>query len=677
MSKKLIFLMLTAVLLCICLSGSADENSLKFDRSVDQLFEGETLQTQLVWKDSPAEGEITYASSDTGVATVDSEGLVTAVHKGKTVISVSVKTDKETFKAKLPLKVSRSVTELDIDTSRLSVYTGNEEEIAGLLAQDGSELPVLVLPVKKNAEIRASALPKDASNRKITMTSADENVLRVKGKTVSGRQAGQTILTIASEQNPEVAVQYRVLVLQPVSRISVSAPGKSVAVGATLALSAEVSPADASLTKIVWSSSDERIATVDENGVVTGVGRGNARIVAAAQDGSGSRASMNIKVTQGIQGITLDQTDVTVAAGKTVVLRAKVEPANADDRDVVWTSSDESVATVNRQGRVSGVALGECEIICTSKTTGTIEARAHVHVQQPVTSVAFGDAPAVYAGESAQLNWTVSPENASQQALTFTSGNPRVLTVDAQGAVTGVAPGETYVSAMTTDGTNRRARVKVTVYQHVQGVHMKRSTAYIDVGETAVTGAVLEPEKASNKNMTWEVADPSMVSVEKVKNQGNRIKIRGLAQGQTTVTGVTEDGGFPATLNVWVGDWDHALSIKEAHVAGADVYLTVRNDSPLTITSITAEVSVFDIDGKPVPANSKDDSNTFKVVFRKQLLPGEMTTEKDWKYVNFKLPESTTVAEYQVRIVQYQIDNDWVKTIRKKFQPLFKCPVHL
>ena len=286
MSKKLIFLMLTAVLLCICLSGSADGNSLKFDRSVDQLFEGETLQTQLVWKDSPAEGEITYASSDTGVATVDSEGLVTAVHKGKTVISVSVKTDKETFKAKLPLKVSRSVTELDIDTSRLSVYTGNEEEIAGLLAQDGSELPVLVLPVKKNAEIRASALPKDASNRKINMTSADENVLRVKGKTVSGRQAGQTILTIASEQNPEVAVQYRVLVLQPVSRISVSAPGKSVAVGATLALSAEVSPADASLTKIVWSSSDERIATVDENGVVTGVGRGNARIVAAAQDGS-------------------------------------------------------------------------------------------------------------------------------------------------------------------------------------------------------------------------------------------------------------------------------------------------------------------------------------------------------------------------------------------------------
>ena len=110
---------------------------------------------------------------------------------------------------------------------------------------------------------------------------------------------------------------------------------------------------------------------------------------------------------------------------------------------------------------------------------------------------------------------------------------------------------------------------------------------------------------------------------------------------------------------------------------GADVYLTVKNDSGLTITYITAEVSVFDVDGKPVPANSEDGSNTFKVVYKKTLKPGASTKEKDWKYVDFKLPESLKVSEYVVKITQYQIENDWIKNIRKKHQPTKHCPVHL
>ena len=87
---------------------------------------------------------------------------------------------------------------------------------------------------------------------------------------------------------------------------------------------------------------------------------------------------------------------------------------------------------------------------------------------------------------------------------------------------------------------------------------------------------------------------------------------------------------------------------------------------------------MFDIDGNPVPCNKKDKkSNTYQMVYKKTLEPGASTKEKDWKVVNFKLPESTTVAEYVVKITEFEIDHDWIKVIRKQNQPTKKCPVHL
>ena len=80
---------------------------------------------------------------------------------------------------------------------------------------------------------------------------------------------------------------------------------------------------------------------------------------------------------------------------------------------------------------------------------------------------------------------------------------------------------------------------------------------------------------------------------------------------------------------------------------------------------------------EPVPCNSKDDSNTYVMTYKKTLEPGDVTKEKDWKTVNFKLPDSPTVHEYVVKVTEFEIDHDWIKVIRKNNQPTQKCPVHL
>ena len=566
---------------------------------------------------------------------------------------------------------------LEVNTAKLPLYDAADPILAGLVSTEAEGLPVLLIQAKKSQELHATVLPKTAKNRKVKLSAGDDTVIRVNGNKITGLKAGETILTIASVQEPAVSVQYRVLVVQPVTRISVKASAKSVAVGEKISLTAEIMPENATMQQVTWSSADERIATVDGDGIVTGVKKGNARIVATAADGSKVRANINVNVTQNAAEIVLNQKDVSVAVGKSAVLKATVLPKDTNDKSVLWSSSDESIAKVNQQGRITGAAVGDCEIICTSKSTGEVQAKAAVHVLLPVKKIIFGSAPTLYVRENAQLTWTVEPADASIQALTFSSGNQKILTVDANGVVTGVKAGETWVNALSTDGSNRRARVKVKILQHVEGVHMKRNTAYVSRGETSVTGAELEPKDASNKNMTWTSADPSVAKVTPVKKQGNRVKITGVSNGETFVTGVTEDGGFQTSLRVKIGDWDRALKLTNAEVRGADAFLTVRNVSDLNITSITAEVSVFDTDGNPVPANSKNGSNTFKMVYKKTLSPGSSTKEANWKYVDFKLPDSLTVSEYVVKVTQYQIDHDWVKTIREKYQPTKKCPVHL
>ena len=568
---------------------------------------------------------------------------------------------------------------LELNTAKLQVYAANSPKLEGLKIAEDNTLPVIVLSARKSVQLQVNVTPKTVKNKKVTLTSDNEAIARVKGNSVTGQKPGQAVLTIASAQDPSVKIQYRIVVIQPITRITLTAPAKSVGIGGTMQLKPAYTPADASRKEVTWTSANPQIATVDKNGVVTGLKRGNARITATATDGSNIRANISIQVTQSAQKITLDKSSLTIDVGRNAMLKATVLPQDTNNKKVVWSSSNAKVATVDKQGRVNGVSLGDCEIICASEEAGNVLAKAAVHVQQPVKKVAFGPAPAVYNNETAQLTWTIDPANASNPKLSFASSNERILTVDQNGAVTGVTGGEATVTATTTDGSRRQAKVKVKVLQHLTGVHMLRKTAYIDFGTTSTAGAVLEPEKAKNvnPNMTWESADPSIASVRQNAKAANKVDITGVAYGMTEIYGTTEDGGFRTALTVRVGDWENSLKITNAHVEGADAFLTLKNVGTVNITSITAEVTVYDIDGKVVPSNRRDPSKPFKLVYTKTLEPGASTRENGWKTVDFMLPDSLTVSDYVIRVTQFEIEHDWVKVLPRKKQPSKKCPVHI
>ena len=674
--RKVIISLLIVMLLCCSLPALAAGNTMMFDKNINVVFEGETLQTVLNREGDAAEGEVAYESMNTRIATVDGNGVVTGVARGRTTINAVLKTEKKTYKTQLSLTVARKATSVEVETARLPIYEPADEKLAGVLTvRDNAEenaLPVLTLPVKKSYNLQISVQPREAMNRKAVLTSGNEEVLRVRGTSITGLQPGEAVLTIANELSPEVKTQFRVLVVQPVTRITATAPAPSVPVGGQMQLSAEVLPADATLPQITWTSMNEEVATVDAGGVVTGHKRGNVRLVASVADGSATRANLNLKVTQTAEEITLDHPELTVNVGRSAILRATVLPKDTNDKSVVWTSSDEKIATVSSQGRITAVSVGSCEIICASREAGQVTASATVHVQQPVTRVTLDKAADIYAGETGQLTWSVEPAEATNPAVEFSSSEPDIVTVSADGVITGVKQGEAYISAVSTDGTNRRARIRVRILQHVEGVSMKRKTAYVDVRESSSTVAVLSPENASNKNMTWESADPSVATV---KGDKTRVWITGRANGETVVTGTTEDGGFQTSIAVKIGDWDHALELKKFNWDNKGNFsIEVLNRSDLHITRITAEIYFYDASpdaemAEPVAVNTKDGSNMVKAVWKKPLDYKEKTGKSAWQMINYKAPADINMTRGFVRILSYEIDNDWIKTIREKNRP--------
>ena len=244
--------------------------------------------------------------------------------------------------------------------------------------------------------------------------------------------------------------------------------------GATVTLTATVTPGNATDKTVTWSTSNEAIATVS-GGVVTGVKAGEVTITAKAGDKSAT-CTVTVTAKQGtedpedpiaVEGITLDKTTATVEEGATVTLTATVTPDNATDKTVTWTTSDEAIATVS-DGVVTGVKAGEVTITAkagdkSATCTVTVTAATTEPEVVPVTGVTLSQtAVTLDIDQSITLTATVAPENATNKAVTWASDKTDIATVDANGKVTAVAAGTANITVTTADG-GKTATCTVTV----------------------------------------------------------------------------------------------------------------------------------------------------------------------------------------------------------------------
>ena len=202
---------------------------------------------------------------------------------------------------------------------------------------------------------------------------------------------------------------------------------------------------------IEWTSSDESVATVDATGMVVAVSAGEADITASVTDSEMS-AVCKVTVKVAAKDITVpDNLDVKLNDGNEATVEATVSPADATDVKVSYASTDEAVATVDKDGKVQILQPGECDIVTTLTQEGkkVVEKKTHIKAFYEVEGITLDKTEGILtAGNTVTLNATVLPEEiADETIVTWTSSDEKVATVDENGKVTAIAAGEATITA--------------------------------------------------------------------------------------------------------------------------------------------------------------------------------------------------------------------------------------
>ncbi|MCX7745831.1 MAG: Ig-like domain-containing protein, partial [Clostridia bacterium] len=492
--------------------------------------------TATVFPSDATNKSITWTTSDNAIAKVDANGLVTAVSAGTATITATASNGKSAS------SVITVISKQSIPVSSVSVNPPTATlEVGDLAAQD-----------KKTVQLTATVSPTDATNKSITWTSSNNTVAKVDTNgLVTAVSAGTATITATASNGKSASSAITVVSKQsiPVSSVSVNPPTATLEVGdlaaqhkKTVQLTATVSPSDATNKNIIWTTSDNAVAKVDANGLVTAVSPGVATITATSVNGKSATASITVVLKQSIPvssvsvnppTATLEVGDLAAQNKKTVQLTATVSPSDATNKSINWTTSDNTVVKVDANGLVTAVSHGVATITATSINGKSATASITVVLKQsiPVSSVSVNPpTAALEVGDLAaqnkktvQLTATVSPSDATNKSITWTSSNNTVAKVDANGLVTAVSAGSATITATASNGKSDTASITVVSKQSipVSSVSVNPPTATLEVGDLAAQDkktiqliATVSPSDATNKSITWTSSNNAVAKVD-------------------------------------------------------------------------------------------------------------------------------------------------------------------
>ena len=281
-------------------------------------------------------------------------------------------------------------------------------------------------------------------------------------------------------------------------------------------LTATVEPDNATNKNVTWSSSPGGVVTLtpdpadSRKAIITAMGTGTAAITAAAADGSGKSASCTVTVSRPyypVTGITLDQTSLSMEKGDTVRLHAAVTSSYATNPTVTWSSSDETVAAVDRTGRVT--ALGGGTAVITARA-GSYSAACTVTVTVPVAGITLDQGSLeLFPGGQAALTASLSPEDTTEQTVVWSSSNEAVAVVEEDPTVPAgdsgeapIAPSASHTAAVTAVGKGTAVITAATA----DGAFSASCTVTVP-GTPSATALTVSGRTTSSVTLSWDAVE--------------------------------------------------------------------------------------------------------------------------------------------------------------------------
>lgn len=345
-----------------------------------------------------------------------------------------------------------------------------------------------------------------------------------------------------------------------VTKLNISNDSINLLTGKTYTIKYSVSPKNVTVHNFEYHSSDTSVAKVDSKGVITAVKPGKAVIKMTARNGnvsdkvtvnvysktSSSKTTTTTKTTTSkgdsvdnskITSISLSKTSVNLSIGGTQKIIATVLP-NSANQSVTWTSSNTGVAKVDSNGKITGVGAGNCNIVCEAINGKTAVVKVKVGSSNlKVSSISMKDTLNLSLGDDYQLDVKFTPSNATNQNLSWTSSNEKVLKVDGNGNIQTLSKGSSVVTATATDGG---AKAYCTVFVEEPkniipetSISFSKTSYELAKGKSITLTPIISPNNATYKKVKWSTSDRNVVTVDDGLVYANEA-------GTATITATTE-----------------------------------------------------------------------------------------------------------------------------------------
>ena len=446
--------------------------------------------------------------------------------------------------------------------------------------------------------LNATVSPDNATDKTVTWSTSDSTIATVNNGLVKAIKVGKVTITAkAGEKTATCEVTVKPV---PVSGIVLDKTSVELLEGESITLNATVSPDNATDKTVAWATSDSTIATVDNNGLVKAIKVGKVTITAKAGEKTAT-CEVIVKPVL-VSGIVLDKTEVELLEGDSITLTATVSPDNATDKTVTWATSDSTIATVDNNGLVKAFKVGKVTI--TAKA-GEKTATCEVTVKPvPVSGIVLDKTSVeLLEGESITLTAIVSPDNATDKTVIWSTSDSTIATVD-NGIVEAIKVGKVIITAMAGEET---ATCDITVKP------IPAEDIVVNVPEGDIAAAV-EAEKAKvakvgkiTINLIEGAAytvNSSIVAPAALVINGNGATVDASALGANMIT---TDAAEPAE---WVTI--DSVAVKDVTVKGlgkALFYSAIKNRNiqnfvvDNSVVEVAKDVVVFDFTKGSVAMN--------------------------------------------------------------------------
>ena len=450
---------------------------------------------------------ITWASSDTTVAFVTKHGVLFALKSGRTTITAT----RSGYTDAATVLVNPGIRDISFESDSLAISLGHSIRI-----------PYRVRDTDGNTV--------DLSKHRVEWVSSSPEVAPLTGDaTVTGRTIGRSSLLLRVD-NKVGTTGIRVL-SKPVASVFVSPSSVDLAAGQTAQLTATTYDVNGNAItgrNVAWNTSDANVATVDNDGLLTTVGAGQAEITVNAE-GRKTTVAVNVKAgtsnpsAAAVASVAVSLNASSLAAGQSTQANATLKDASGTvltGRSIVWTSSDAHVANVNGTGLVTAVQAGTVTITATAEGksgSAPLGVTAGTGTNAPVASVTLSVASSINVGQSAQASVTL--KDASGNVLTgrpvyYVSSDANIASVSAGGLVTALKGGAVTITASSEGQTANAVVTSVAPKPAVKSITLTSNASTLNVGElTQVTAIPKDVNGApiTGLSITWS-SSPSAVA---------------------------------------------------------------------------------------------------------------------------------------------------------------------